>query len=154
MTGWLRRIRAMTAPRVRTSGRPTSGNGASSFHLWWSVPYGRMLSAAAVTLEVVEPPATDRLVFWALQVSFVKPGGGGAHLGLQWNRRHPGGTAVNWGGYAPDGSLLSGSASPLPSTPDDPNTRDLLWWPRRPYRLSIIPVEEPGPTACSAGEGR
>jgi len=145
VTGWFARLRAAFNPPARTTGRPASRTGASSFHLWWDVPYGDRLVEAAVTMEVVDPPAEPGLVFWALQVSFVKPGGGGAHLGLQWNPRHPGGTAVNWGGYAPEGGLLEGSPSPLPSTPDDPNTRDLLWFPRRPYRLRIARADGEGP---------
>ena len=64
-------------------------------------------------------------------------GAGAAHLGLQWNRRHPGFGAVNWGGYAGDGSLLVGTDSPLPSTPADPNTRDYPWKPQRGYRLGV-----------------
>jgi hypothetical protein len=65
------------------------------------------------------------------------PGAGGAHLGLQWNHRHPGFGAVNWGGYAVAGGLLGGTESPLPSTPADPNTRDYPWDPARPYRLRV-----------------
>ena len=131
-------------PRVR--GAPTSRTGASSFHLWWVVPSRMRAVEASVVLEVVDPPVAARLVFWALQVSFAGPEGGGAHLGLQWNPRFPGGTAVNWGGYAPDGSLLAGSPSPLPSTPEDPNTRDLLWYARRPYRLRVVRLpDRPAP---------
>jgi hypothetical protein len=81
------------------------------------------------------PPVVDHLYFWALQVAF--PGAGAAHLGLQWNHRHPGFGAVNWGGYAGDGSLLVGTESPLPSTPADPNTRDYAWVPERAYRLGV-----------------
>ena len=115
--------------RPRTHGFPPSGNGASSFHLGWRLPPGAgHLVAASVTLEVLAPPAGDHLYFWALQVAF--PGAGAAHLGLQWNHRHPGFGAVNWGGYAADGSLLAGTESPLPSTPADPNTRDYPWQPR------------------------
>lgn len=122
--------------RTRTRGFPPSGNGASSFHLGWSLPAGAgHLVEAGVTLEVETPPAVDRLYFWALQVAF--PGAGAAHLGLQWNNRHPGFGAVNWGGYATDGSLLAGTESPLPSTPDDPSTRDYPWEPARPYRLLV-----------------
>jgi len=122
--------------RARTRGFPPSGNGASSFHLFWRLPpdAGHLVEATA-TLEVVTPPAVDHLYFWALQVAF--PGAGAAHLGLQWNHRHPGFSAVNWGGYAADGSLLAGTASSLPSTPDDPNTRDYPWKPARPYRLGV-----------------
>lgn len=92
----------------------------------------------SVELEVVEPPAVARLHFWALQVTFGS--GGGAHVGLQWNPRHPRSTAVNWGGYAPGGGLLEGTGSQLPSTPDDPNTRDYPWAPHQPYRLAVGPA--------------
>ncbi len=127
--------------RARTRGLPPSGNGASSFHLGWRLPPGAgHLVAAGVTLEVLTPPAVDHLYFWALQVGF--PGAGAAHLGLQWNDRHPGFGAVNWGGYAADGSLLAGSESPLPSTPADPNTRDYPWEPERAYRLRVRRVDE------------
>jgi hypothetical protein len=122
--------------RARTRGFPRSGNGASSFHLGWRLPPGAgHLVAASVTLEVVTPPVVDHLYFWALQVAF--PGAGAAHLGLQWNSRHPGFGAVNWGGYAADGSLLAGTESSLPSTPADPNTRDYPWKPQRAYRLGV-----------------
>jgi len=122
--------------RARTRGFPPSGNGASSFHLGWTLPPGAgHLVEAGVTLEVLTTPAVDHLYFWALQVAF--PGAGAAHLGLQWNDRHPGFGAVNWGGYAGDGSLLTGTESSLPSTPDDPNTRDYAWEPGRRYRLAV-----------------
>ncbi|HEV3133184.1 MAG TPA: hypothetical protein VG348_00595 [Acidimicrobiia bacterium] len=127
--------------RARTHGFPPSGNGASSFHLGWRLPpdAGHLVSAS-ITLEVLEPPAVDHLYFWALQVTF--PGAGAAHLGLQWNDRHPSFGAVNWGGYAADGSLLAGTESPLPSTPADPNTRDYPWQPGRPYRLRVHRAEQ------------
>lgn len=91
------------------------------------------------TFEVVEPPAVDHLYFWALQASFGdgRRNHGGAHLGLQWNNRHPGSTAANWGGYHHTGRILDGSPSPLPSTPQDPNTRDYPWRPHTPYRFRI-----------------
>ncbi|HVM06374.1 MAG TPA: hypothetical protein VM242_14500 [Acidimicrobiales bacterium] len=138
---WWRRAlgRAVGTGGPRLSGEPTSANGASSFHLTWVLPPVPPLVEVSAVLEVVTPPAVDRLYFWALQVAFVDRGAdrGAAHVGLQWNRRHPGGRAVNWGGYAPGGGLLRGSASPLPSAPDDPNTRDLPWEPGRPYRLRV-----------------
>lgn len=84
---------------------------------------------------MTQPPIVEHLYFWALQVSF--PGAGGAHLGLQWNRAFPSFGAVNWGGYTPDGGLLFGTESPLPSTPGDPNTRDYQWQPKRAYRLRV-----------------
>jgi hypothetical protein len=127
--------------RARTRGFPPSGNGASSFHLGWRLPRGAgHLVSAAVTLEVLTPPVVDHLYFWALQVAF--PGAGAAHLGLQWNHRHPGFGAVNWGGYRADGSLLAGTESPLPSTPADPNTRDYPWQPERAYRLGVRRADE------------
>lgn len=96
-----------------------------------------------VTLTVEWEPPVDRLCFWALQVSFSdgRTRTGGAHLGLQWNPRYPGSRAVNWGGYASGGSILDGTVSPLPSAPNDRNTRDSPWEPGVPYRLRIEPAE-------------
>lgn len=90
-------------------------------------------------LEVVVPPSNPRLYFWAIQASFASAATlhGGAHLGLQWNTKFPGGCAANWGGYAPDGSLLWGSDSLLPSARNDPNTRDYPWIAGHRYRLRI-----------------
>lgn len=126
-------------PPRRVRGEPRSPNGASSFHLSWLLPPGEPLVEVAAVLEVLAPPAVDRLYFWALQVSFLGGGAdrGAAHVGLQWNRAHPRGRAVNWGGYRPGGGLLAGTASPLPSAPGDPNTRDYPWEPGRPYRLRV-----------------
>lgn len=132
---WWRR-----SPAVRETGPPRSSNGASSMHLWWQLP-GRFVEVSA-TVEVVEPPAVEALHFWALQASFADGARrwGGAHLGLQAHPRHPGGTAVNWGGYraAEDGGgELDGTASALPSALGNANTRDFPWTARRPYRLRI-----------------
>ena len=84
------------AERGRTSGMPSSANGASSLHAWWDL--AGPLREVAVTLEVLVPPAVPWLYFWALQVSFVDRGrrAGGGHLGLQAAPWHPGGTAVRW----------------------------------------------------------
>ena len=100
----------------------------------------------AVTLEVLVPPSVPWLHFWALQASFLDGGRrtGGGHLGLQAAPWHPGGTAVNWGGYAEGGSELPGTASTLPSTPGNVNTRDFAWVPRRGYRLRVGPGTSPG----------
>jgi len=124
---------------------PSSGNRSSALHLWWhGVDAGAApLVAAGATLEVLQRPSVERLYFWALQASFVDGRGtrhGAAHLGLQWNPNHPGNGAVNWGGYADTGdvgSVLAGSTSTLPSTPDDPNTRDYGWRESVAYRLRI-----------------
>ena len=110
-------------------------------HVWWEHAAGRTTTVAA-TLEVLEPPTVDRLYFWALQATFVddhRRPVGTAHLGLQWYPAHPGGTAVNWGGYRPHGAgeLDDLRPSALPSATGNPNTRDLAWRPRTPYRLTI-----------------
>jgi hypothetical protein len=140
---------------LRISGEPPSANGASSMHLWWSVPHAERLVAIRATLEVVEPPSLDRLYFWALQATFTNPDGGAAHLGLQHNRRHPGFRAANFGGYAPRdvGGLLPGAPSPLPSAPGDDNTRDYAWQPFRKYRLAIERVADSAPPGMHAWRG-
>lgn len=122
----------------RTRGFPTSSNGASSMHLVWDPPPAPGLEVSAV-LQIVEPPTVPHLYFWALQASFVDGGRrlGGAHLGLQWHDGHPGGTAVNWGGYRDGAGELDGEPSPLPSATGNRNTRDYSWQPRREYRLRI-----------------
>lgn len=140
---------------VRDRGLPPSPNGASSFHIWWSLPDTGLASVSAV-LEVLSPPAAERLAFFALQASFWSPAGceGGAHAGLQWNPRHPGSRAVNWGGYDREGSILAGAPSPLPSAPDDPNTRDFAWTPGKRYRLTIGPGRPGEETGAGGGPAR
>lgn len=124
--------------RARTTGYPTSSNRASSMHLHWDPAPAPGLEVAA-TLEIVEPPAVAELYFWALQASFFERGRrvGGAHLGLQLYRLHPGSTAVNWGGYRDGSGELDGEPSALPSATGNPNTRDFTWHARTPYRLRI-----------------
>ena len=147
---WSRVVRPLVGGRVspRVAGYPASPNRASSLHLHWELPAGAGdVVAASATLTVEAAPAVPDLYFWALQASFVDRAGrrgGGAHLGLQWYRRHPGSRAVNWGGYGPDGRILDGSASTLPSAADNPNTRDLWWEPGQPYALSIERAAEGG----------
>ncbi|CAN5272815.1 hypothetical protein BH18ACT5_BH18ACT5_01050 [soil metagenome] len=100
----------------------------------------------SVTLVIPEKPSVPDLYFWALQASFVGPGGrsGGAHLGLQWHSGHPQGTAVNWGGYSSAGPVLDGTESVLPSAMGNPHTRDYPWRPGSPYRLAISPDKDRG----------
>ena len=131
---------AVRAEPSRVRGRPPSPNGASSFHLWWDVPEVP-LASASVVLEVLTPPSGRRLAFFAIQASFWSPGihKGGAHAGLQWNPRHPRSRAANWGGYGSTGSILPGTVSSLPSTPDDRNTRDFGWVTAARYRLTVGP---------------
>jgi hypothetical protein len=155
--GFLDRLRAgfrAARPWDGLSGRPPSGNGASSLHLVWQAPPGDWVTAEA-TLEILEPPAVDKLYFWAMQVSFHDRGrqGGAGHIGLQWHGAHPGGTAVNWGGYGPDGVELRGSPSPLPSATGNVNTRDYAWLPNRAYRLRVSWAPEPGPRGRSSWRG-
>ena len=152
---WFDRLFGRSVDALRVSGEPQSGNGASSFHLWWEVPSRARFTEIAASLEVVDEPTVSRLVFWALQVSFVSPGGGGAHLGLQHHPNFPAASSANWGGYAPpdEGGLLDGSPSPLPSTPNDPNTRDFLWLPQRPYRLAISRSPDAAPAGFFAWRG-
>ena len=140
--GWWRRL---VASGERTAGLPTSGNGASSFHLWWT-PASPPLRSAHAVLEVRSAPRVARLYFWALQVTFADGAAhrGGAHTGLQWNPRYPGSTAVNWGGYGAGGGLLDGTESPLPAVTGDRNTRDYPWEPGRPYRFEVSPADRPG----------
>ncbi len=137
------RVSSARAAQLRTSGEPTSANGASSFHLFWDMP-PEPLAEVAATCEVLLPPAVNRLYFWALQVTFASGRRlrGGAHIGLQWNPRHPNSTAVNWGGYLTGGlDQLRGSDSALPATRRgaDANTRDFEWLPGERYRFHIGP---------------
>lgn len=118
-------------------------HGVSSFHLWWQDLQGNEpFVEASATLEILQEPAVNKLYFWAFQVSFLddQDSTGSAHIGLQWNPNHPGNRAVNWGGYASAadvGSVLQGSSSPLPSKPNDVNTRDYPWREGVPYRFRI-----------------
>lgn len=128
---------ALTNRGQRLSGTPPSANGASSFHLWWSLPDSGPFAEVSAVLEVVTPPSVARLYFWALQVSFVYRGRdlGAGHTGLQWHPGAPNG-AVNWGGYSAAGGELAGTEAELPPV-DGPNTRHYPWASGRPYRLRV-----------------
>jgi hypothetical protein len=141
LADWWRRVAPPLSAWDGTAGSPPSGNGASSFHLFWDTPPGTWTSAE-VTFEILQPPAVAKLYFWALQVGFADRGrsGGAGHLGPQGGTTHPGGTAVNWGGYGADGRELDGSRSPLPSGSGNVNTRDYSWHPHTPYRLRVYPL--------------
>jgi hypothetical protein len=150
---WRERLRA---PRWDgTSGKPPSGNGASSFHLFWDVPDHGWTHVEA-QLEVLEEPAVPRLYFWALQVGFADGrgrSGGGAHLGLQFYPPHPQSRGANWGGYAPQGGELDGSALTIPSATGNRNTGDLAWHTGRPYLLAVDRTPEPAPDGLAAWAG-
>ena len=122
---------------ARTSGAPTSANGASSMHLWW--PASTAAQRVSVDLEVLDAGATSDLRFWALQVAFVDDRGtvvGGAHLGLQRHRHAPDG-AANWGGYGPGGAHHLESRSKLRGVAGSPNTYHYGWRPGEAHRLVI-----------------
>ena len=134
---WLQRLLGTGMPTERTTGPPTSSNGASSFHLFWEVG-PEPVRAVEATVSIDDPPA-GRLTFCALQVS---PAGGlgrlgGLHFGLQHHPGHPGGGAINWGGYHSRGGEVDGSPLTVPSAMHNRNTGDYAWVPGRPYRYRI-----------------
>lgn len=131
-------VEAVAGSAGRVTGRPPSGNGASSFHMHWDVPPTPLVETSA-TFELLEPPAVEMLYFWAMQVNFLDGASqrGGAHFGLQYNPLFPRSNAVNWGGYHNGGGELDGSVSDLPSTPNHINTRDYSWEPHRKYRHRV-----------------
>lgn len=126
---------------TRTNGFPVTSNGASSMHLTWAEAPAPTKEVSAV-VEIVEQPTVQQLYFWALQVQFVDRSGkeiGEAHLGLQWQPKFPGSTAVNFGGYeAAHSTELTGSASNLPSATGDANTRNYAWKVGHQYKLRIF----------------
>lgn len=128
-------------PPARVSGEPPSGNGASSFHLFWDLPFARApIVEVSAVLEVVEPPAVDRLYFWALQAGFVDDLGrsrGAGHLGPQWHPDYPGAKAMCWGGYRASGGELSGGPLGYPSPLGNPNVCAFDWPERAPMTLRI-----------------
>ncbi len=139
-------LRSLVGGGPREAGPLRSRTGASSFHLIWEMPAGSgsrvCLTEVSAVLEVVVPPRERALYFWALQVDFLHGDRilGGGHTGLQWNKRYPAGTAVNWGGYASadlGGQVLAGTASALDGFPDDPNTLAYAWEAGHPYRLRV-----------------
>lgn len=133
----------MTGARSGRRRRTTAVAAASSFHLWWRMPSSPPLVEVEATCEVLVPPQTDRLHFWALQVGFSdgRRSYGGAHTGLQWHRREPTGRAVNWGGYhdpVDGGSELDGSRPALAALNPSGNTMRYDWEPGTPYRFRVF----------------
>jgi hypothetical protein len=127
--------------RGRVKGDPPSGNGASSFHLFWQMPPARApLVEVSAVFELLEPPPVDRLYFWALQASFVDERGvhqGAGHLGPQWNPGHAGRRAICWGGYGANGKELSGGPLAFPSPHGNPNVCDYPFPVGAPLTLRI-----------------
>lgn len=132
--------------KTRVKGRPPSGNGASSFHLFWQIEPARY-THAAVTFELEADPQHDRLVFWALQASFTDGtrNYGGAHFGFQWHPDYDDRRAVCWGGYADVGGELGGDPPLLPSPHGNHNVAHFAWTAGKPWRWHI------GPTPGRAG---
>jgi hypothetical protein len=141
MRDWARNL---FSPRVgeRVAGAPTSASGASSFYLWWDLPYGEKLIEISVSLEIASRPEIDRLVSFAIQGAFLKPGGGSCHLGLQHHPRFPDRSAVNWDGYSAKGEHLESDTPRLGSATQELATRDYPWVRGVPYRLTIERGEE------------
>ena len=124
---WFGLSRALANSRVE--GRPPSGNGASSFHLFWQMPPHEPLREVSATFELLDEPAQDHLYFWALQVGFADAGDGhgGAHFGFQWHPQYPAKRAVCWGGYANVGGELSGGPTTFPSIDGNANVSAYPW---------------------------
>ena len=114
---------------TRVEGTPPSGNGASSFHLFWQMPAHAPLCEVSATFELLDEPAQDRLYFWALQAGFADASGayGGGHFGFQWHPQYPAKRAVCWGGYANVGGELEGGPTTFPSIDGNPNVCAYPW---------------------------
>ncbi|MEZ5382970.1 MAG: hypothetical protein R2754_14390 [Microthrixaceae bacterium] len=149
--GWWRRLVGAFGAVGRTSGYPTSGNRASSMHLFWDLP-GRFVEVS-VTVTILDEPQTDDLYFWALQVGFEDAATGrregAAHTGPQWAAQHPGHGAVNWGGYGADGELGGGPGF-LPSASGNANSVDYPWLVGVPYRLTVSRAPSDGAHPATA----
>jgi hypothetical protein len=126
--GW-RELLGLSSPQTRVAGRPPSGNGASSFHLFWELPAHEPLCEVSTTFELLDEPARDRLYFWALQAGFADATGGhgGAHFGFQWHPQYPAMRAVCWGGYANVGGELEGGPTTFPSIDGNTNVCMYRW---------------------------
>lgn len=119
-------------------GKPQSGNGASSFHLYWKCPNVAYLQVNA-TITVTNPPTVPKLYFWALQVNFESDNRkqGGAHFGLQHHSQYQNNGAINWGGYFDLGGELEGTTSNLKSDLNNVNTRNYQWQSNIAYEYKI-----------------
>lgn len=130
----------------RVEGRPPSGNGASSFHLFWQIPAHEPLREVSATFELLDEPAQDRLYFWALQAGFADGNGayGGAHFGFQWHPQYPAKRAVCWGGYANVGGELDGGPTTFPSIDGNPNVCAYPWTTGQRWTWRIRLVDDGG----------
>jgi hypothetical protein len=141
--GW-RELFGLTRPGERAHGRPPSGNGASSFHLFWELPPHQPLREVSATFELLDEPARNELYFWALQTGFADAHGGhgGAHFGFQWNPPYPDKRAVCWGGYANVGGELDGGPTSFPSIDGNRNVCGYPWTTRQRWTWRIRLLNE------------
>jgi hypothetical protein len=142
----LRSAAAGGLPNDRTTGSPTSANGASSFHLFWQID-PIPLAEVRATISISQAPTTPHLYFWALQAGFADVAGrqlGAGHFGLQHHPDYPDNGAVNWGGYFERGGELPGSVSTLGSAIGNPNTSNYRWRHQRRYQYRIYRSPERG----------
>jgi hypothetical protein len=133
-------------PATRVEGRPPSGNGASSFHLFWQVPPHEPLCQVSVTFELLNEPRQNRLYFWALQAGFADSNGayGGGHFGFQWHPDYPGMRAVCWGGYKNGGGELDGGPTSFPSIDGNPNVCGYPWTTGQRWTWRIRRIDNGG----------
>ena len=152
--GW-RELLGLSRTQVRDHGRPPSGNGASSFHLFWELPPHAAVHEVSATFELLNEPLRDRLYFWALQAGFADASGayGGAHFGFQWHPQYPDKRAVCWGGYANVGGELDGGPTAFPSIDGNPNVCGYRWTTgqRWTWRICLVPENAVG-TPAPAGQ--
>jgi hypothetical protein len=137
--GW-RELLGLNSKRLRTHGRPPSGNGASSFHLFWDLPTDDdPIVEVSASFELLDQPRVQRLYFWALQVNFGDRAQsyGGGHFGFQWHPSYPDSRAVCWGGYANVGGELSGGPTSFPSIDGNPNVCGYEWTVGVPWTWRI-----------------
>ena len=134
------------AADARVEGRPPSGNGASSFHLFWQMPAHEPLREVSATFELLDEPSENRLYFWALQAGFADAGGahGGAHFGFQWHPQYPDMRAVCWGGYANVGGELAGGPTTFPSIDGNANVCAYRWTTGQRWTWRIRRVSDEG----------
>lgn len=118
-------------------------------HLFWDLPVANLVEVRA-TIEILEPPPPNRLVFWALQASFADRRGalGAGHFGLQHHPEYPERCAINWGGYFSQASgrsgELPGSALAAPSALGNANTCNFSWTVGQTYTYRISRSPESG----------
>jgi hypothetical protein len=145
--GWRERLGLSSARSdTRVEGRPPSGNGASSFHLFWQLPPHEPLCEVSATFELLNEPLRDRLYFWALQAGFADGDRayGGAHFGFQWHPDYPDMRAVCWGGYKNGGGELDGGPTSFPSIDGNPNVCGYQWTTGQRWRWRIRRIDDGG----------